>query len=280
MKRDDLRVLPAAAWVDPLGAYLSYHASAGRPAKSTYLRSYQLRRFSRTHPDPHAVTLEDLIAWIGDAHPDWSPAYRRTVRATLRGFYSWMHTTGRMTHNPAALLPVVKAPLGLPRPISEADLAAGMMRASQRVRFMMRLAAHAGLRSCEIAVVHSRDLRGTRDDYTLLVHGKGRRERLVPISNTLAADIRACDGYAFPGDDHGHLSAGYVSKLISWALPAGVTGHQLRHRFATQALRGSGGNLRIVQELLGHSSVATTQIYTAVDRTDVRAAATYAAEAA
>lgn len=152
-----------------------------------------------------------------------------------------------------------------------------MLEADERTRMMLLLGGHAGLRCCEIAAVHSRDIVGTRGNYSLLVHGKGRRERLVPLSNLLALDILARDGYVFPGQIDGHLSAAYVSKLLSRALPAGMTAHQLRHRFATQALRGSGGNLRVVQELLGHSSIATTQVYTAVETNELRTAATYAA---
>ncbi|WP_022899139.1 tyrosine-type recombinase/integrase, partial [Humibacter albus] len=76
----------------------------------------------------------------------------------------------------------------------------------------------------------------------------------------------------FPGRVDGHLSAAYVSKLISRALPEGVTAHPLRHRFASRAYAAER-DIRAVQELLGHASVATTQIYTAVPDAALRRAA-------
>ena len=104
------------------------------------------------------------------------------------------------------------------------------------------------------------------------VLGKGGRRRVVPLTRRLALELRALPrGYAFPGNADGHLSAAYVSKLISRALPEGVTAHMLRHRFASRAYVGSGRDIRAVQELLGHTSVATTQVYTAVPDGALRA---------
>lgn len=269
-------MIAAPAWQPYIDRYLLFHGSNDRPRHTNYLRSYHLRRLSRAvDAGPLEVTLDDLLAHL--ASGDWSASSRRSIRSSIRGFFHWLHITGQRADDPAALIPAVQAPRGVPRPADEDALTEAMLRADQRTRFMIRLAAQAGLRCCEIAVVHSRDVRGTRDDYALLVHGKGGRERLVPISNVLAADIRAADGYAFPGQIDGHLSAHYVSKLISAALPAPFTAHQLRHRFATKALRGSGGNLIVVQRLLGHASVATTQIYTDVDQQQLREAVGWAA---
>lgn len=84
-------------------------------------------------------------------------------------------------------------------------------------------------------------------------------------------------GYLFRGADDGHLSPRWFGKLMASALPDHWTAHTLRHRFATRAYRGSR-NLRAVQALLGHSSVATTERYTAVDVDEIRAAAMSAAQ--
>lgn len=138
---------------------------------------------------------------------------------------------------------------------------------------MVEVAAHTGMRCCELAVLHRDDVHGPRGLRSLLVHGKGGKQRVLPISDYLALRILDHEGYVFPGQIDGHLSAGYVSKLLSRALAGLATGHQLRHRYATDSLRRSGGNLRVVQELLGHSSVATTQVYTAVDDGELRRAA-------
>lgn len=274
-RRGNERVTAAPLWAPFIASHLAYQEAAGRPASTRYQRSYHLRRFSRAHLDPHAVTMDDLVTWLGNS--DWGDSYRRSVRSALRGFYRWLHVTGRHTLDPAALLPPVATSIGLPRPLEETVIQRAMLEADQRTRMMLLLGGHAGLRCCEIAAVHSRDIVGARGSYSLLVHGKGRRERLVPLGDLLARDILTADGYLFPGQIGGHLSAAYVSKLLSRALPTGMTAHQLRHRFATQALRGSGGNLRVVQELLGHSSIATTQVYTAVETDELRTAANYAA---
>lgn len=142
---------------------------------------------------------------------------------------------------------------------------------------MLELALNAGLRCCEICKVHSRDVFADLVGWSLVVRGKGKRQRIVPLSDDLARRLRDVDGYAFEGQIDGHLSAGYVSKLISAALPPGVTAHPLRHRYATRAYELGGRDIRAVQDLLGHAYVSTTQIYTAVSDEAKRRAALAAA---
>jgi site-specific recombinase XerD len=98
----------------------------------------------------------------------------------------------------------------------------------------------------------------------------------VPLPDDLAEELLNYDGYIFSGQIDGHLSAAYVSKLMSRELD-GATGHQLRHRYATRAYQLGGNDIRAVQELLGHASVATTQIYTAVQPESLRRTALAAA---
>ena len=139
---------------------------------------------------------------------------------------------------------------------------------------MMRLAAEAGLRRAEVAQLHVRELLDI-DGPALLVHGKGGKTRMVPISDLLAAMLRdsaAGDGYLFPNGHGGHLSAGHVGKLVQRALPPEWTMHTLRHRYATRVYRGSH-DIRAVQTLLGHASVLTTQRYAAIADDEIRAAA-------
>jgi integrase len=136
---------------------------------------------------------------------------------------------------------------------------------------MALLAGEAGLRRAEVAVVHCNDL--LRDDagWSLIVHGKGGKQRVVPLTDRLAAEIRtyAPRGYLFPGRIDGHVSPSWVGTVISNLMPPGWTMHKLRHRFATRGYAGTR-NLRAVQEALGHASVATTQRYTAVANDEVR----------
>lgn len=163
-----------------------------------------------------------------------------------------------------------------------------MQAASPREQLMIRLAAEAGLRRAEVAQVHTDDLITDSGGYVLIVHGKGAKQRCVPISDDLASQIRqgavghtpgaAEAGYLFPNSKDGTapLSAMYVGAMVSEVLGDGCTMHMLRRRFATRAYRGSR-NLRAVQTLLGHESVVTTQRYTAVDDQDLRAAMNAAA---
>lgn len=264
-------------WTAELAPFTDWLVASGRPASTIYLRTYHVRRFWVEHNlEPYAVTLDDLIGHL--ATSSWSANTRRSVRSSLRAFYHWAYLTGRMDADPSSLIPSVHAPPGKPRPATDAAVNAGLVTADPRVRLMVRIGAHAGLRCCEIAKVHTRDVFADLVGYSLRVLGKGNKERIVPLSDDLATEILAHpDGYLFPGQIDGHLSASYVSKLISRALPKGITAHPLRHRFASRAFRGSGYNLRAVQELLGHASIATTQIYTAVDDDDLRRAAMSAA---
>lgn len=260
------------SWHEPLAAYLAWMRAAGRPESTIYQRSYHLRRFARTVPgEPFAVTLDVLVEYLG-GQETWGNATRHAARSTLRGFYQWAHATERMSADPTLRLPRIRQVPGRPRPADDDALQHGLARADERVRLMLRIAAGAGLRCSEVARVHSDDLVQDLDGWSLRVRGKGGRVRVVPLSRALALALRSLpSGYAFPGQVDGHLSGAYVSKLMSAALPEGVTGHMLRHRFASRAYVGAGRDIRAVQELLGHASVATTQVYTAVPRGALRA---------
>ena len=127
------------------------------------------------------------------------------------------------------------------------------------------------MRRAEVACCHRDDLIEDLTGFSLLIHGKGGKERIVPLTDSVAQAIMDfCDhGYLFPGQEDGHLSAMYVGKLISGLMPQSWSMHKLRHRFATKGLRATG-NLLAVRDALGHASVATTQIYTKGSRDDVR----------
>lgn len=271
--------IPLIEWGGVIADYQRALRVGDYPAGTVYLRGYHMRRFARTvGKSLEKVTRDDVLAFLDT--PEWAASYRRSYRVTFRGFFVWARSEGLVRGNPMKGIKSVAAPIGKPRPAPESAVRAGQTYHDGRVPTMVRLAAYAGLRCCEICRVHRRDVVEGVGGWKLRVLGKGRKVRVVPISRALAYEILATDGWLFEGQVDGHLSAAYVSKLISRALPEGWTAHTLRHRFASVAYVGSSNDIRAVQELLGHASVATTQIYTAVDDDVMRRAVEYASHAA
>lgn len=264
-------------WNRELASYADHLRAGGRPETTIKLRTYQLRRFAReVGRPPAAIDAEMIEAWLGAAH--WSQDTRRSFRGALRAFFAWRRSSGRASTDPAAGLPVISAPQGKPRPAGEDALRAALATADARDRLMLRLGAYAGLRCCEIATVRGDALERDLLGWSLRVRGKGGKVRIVPLDNETARQIEARGpGWTFPGLIDGHLSPAYVSKLLSRALPDGVTGHMLRHRFASVAYARGGRDLLAVRDLLGHASVATTQVYTAIPDDSLRRAALAAA---
>jgi len=131
-----------------------------------------------------------------------------------------------------------------------------------RVDLMLRLGEGEGLRRGEIARLHTKQVVKRGKDWWLEVDGKGGKMRVVPLRADLAQAILAHGhGYVFPGNDDGHLSAAWVGKMMSRALgPGPWTAHTLRHSLGTRLYEATG-DLYIVKEVLGHSSVDTTTVY-------------------
>lgn len=263
-------------WAEPIRDFINDLARGGSPRPTIILRSYHLRRLAAdVGADPWSTTTRELNEHI-DRH-DWSPSTVKAFRSTVREFYRWAMLHELTDRNPGELLPRVRVPAGVPRPADDEAVRKAIDSADPRTALMVKLAAWAGLRCREIALVHSDDIIRDLAGWSLVVHGKGDRTRTVPLLDELAEELRARPtGWAFPGNEDGHLSAHYVSKLVSRVL-SGATAHQLRHRFATRAYQLGGRDIRAVQELLGHASVATTQVYTGVDSDAVRRAAQAAA---
>lgn len=144
---------------------------------------------------------------------------------------------------------------------------------------MIMLGAEAGLRRGEIAVVSRSDVIDERAGASLIVHGKGRRERTVPLTPA-AADAIARQfsnvsrelPWLFPSKGRyadTHIQPIRVGELINEALPGRWSAHTLRHRFATEAYRSSR-DLLLVQTLMGHSKLETTAIYVGLDTARAR----------
>ena len=215
-----------------------------------------------------------------------SRSLMRTL-AGVRGFARFLERNGKGKVGALAAVRAPKIGKTLPRPLSVAaaksmtdpDLAAGDEREpwlAARDAAVLALLYGGGLRISEALGLKRTDF-GSRD--TVTVTGKGRKERMVPVlpqvAKLIADYVALCpynlpqDGPLFVGAKGGPLSARVVQLSMArlrgaLGLAETATPHALRHSFATHLL-ARGGDLRSIQELLGHASLATTQIYTEVD---------------
>lgn len=258
-------------WSAAIEAFSVWLRMRGLAESTIELRRDHLRYVAtRAGTDPAGLTghtLRDIAS-----RPRWSIEHRRAFRSSVRAFCGWACSTGILAEDISDVLPVVKMPHARPRPATDAIWSQLMSCDDSRVRLMSRLAGEAGLRRAEVARVHTDDLITDADGYVLIVHGKGGKQRCVPITDSLAGEILAAQpGWLFPSskNPNEHISAEYVGFLVSECMPRGWSMHKLRHRYATRGYAATG-NLRAVQEALGHASVATTERYTAVTARDVR----------
>jgi len=270
---DDPRSKPIPTqWLTPLEQWCSTMRASGLRADTVTLRRSHIAQLSRAMGGrPPDISTVQLMTWLGSRQ--WSRETRRSHRSSQRSFFAHV---GRLDLVEA--IPAVRASDPAPRPIPEGALQAGLRSADDRTRLILRLAAELGMRRGEIARVHGSDVGEDHDGTILTVDGKGGKERTLPLSEGLAATIRlrSGGGFLFPGQCGGHLSPRRVGELATMALPAPWTLHKLRHRFATVVHEGCH-DLLIVQEMLGHASLATTQRYVAVNRDRMREAARWAA---
>ncbi len=215
----------------------------------------------------------------------------RSLMRSLAGVRSFARYLERNGKGKVAALTAVrspKLPKSLPKPLTasaakqltDADLRAGEERETwvlARDAAVLGLLYGCGLRISEALGLKHRDIEGKRD--VLTVTGKGNKTRMVPllpqVANLIATYVAICpydlppDGPLFVGARGGPLSPRIVQLAVArmrgaLGLPDSATPHALRHSFATHLL-ARGGDLRAIQELLGHASLSTTQIYTEVD---------------
>lgn len=242
-------------WPQLLADYRTCQGLKHRPETLRTRMSY-LRRFAATMPPDS--TEADIVGWLA-AHEHWHIATRKSAQCALRSFYRWAHKTGRLAADPTGALDPITVPPTLPRPATEAQVARGREASHPDVLLMVELAAQHGLRRSEIAGLRRSDL--TPDG--LHVIGKGGKHRLVPVTSRVRHDIASRPvGYVFPGRFTGHVHPATVQRWVREA--SGVSPHPHRHRFATRGYRGTR-DLFAVQQVLGHRSASTTQLYVALD---------------
>ena len=243
-------------WTDTLRA-------AGLSAQTIKSRRYKMVHLATLlmPSGPEDVTTEQIVQAF--VRQQWKPETRKAYRNTISSFFRWLHKSGRRSDDPSLDVPRVKKPHAHPRPCPDRYIAAAMKMATTSERLMIRLGAECGLRRGEIARVHSDDVVADSAGRSLIVRGKGDKQRIVPLPDDLAGIIMDARGYLFPGRFGGHVEESYIGDHISRLLPDGYAAHTLRHRFATTAYAATH-DLFVVAELLGHESVETTEHYVAM----------------
>jgi len=228
--------------------------------------------------------IRDFLSALADRGLAASSSARKL--STLRQFFKFLHGDGYRNDDPTAVVDSPRQGRALPKVLSEADvdrlLAAARAvegPAGIRLTAMMELLYATGLRVSELVGLPLNAVTGERQ--ILLVTGKGNKERLVPITGEARAAVDAYlelrltflpDGtesrFLFPSrGKEGHVTRRRFAQMLSdLALQAGldprqVSPHVLRHAFASHLL-ANGADLRLVQQMLGHADISTTQIYT------------------
>ncbi len=216
--------------------------------------------------DWRSATFHDVEEWL--AERSLSPGATRNLVANLRAWYRWAMREGLCEHDPTLMVDLPRLPRRLPRPARDEHIGQVLADADRDLAAMIGLMAGAGLRCVEVSRLDWADV--DLEHGTVVVMGKGLKERTLEISPVvvrLLAALDGVDGPVFRGARGGRLTPARVSQQVCGAFRrAGfaTVAHQLRHRFATQALQDPDADLLAVRDLLGHSNVATTQIYTMV----------------
>ncbi|ALX66336.1 hypothetical protein AB663_001432 [Microbacterium sp. XT11] len=252
-------------WQQVIDDYVLHLVAADRSPNTVRARREQLTHLARRiEVLPDAVRASHLLRYVGAQ--SWSTETRRSRYAGFREFFKWAKRSGYTMVNPAKQLPRVKAaapnPDPVPAPVYEAAQRRARVRGDHRAEVMMRLAYDHGLRRGEIAVAHSNDLRQDLLGWSLLVHGKGRKTRIVPLTPRMALELRALgEGFFFPGKIDGHLSPRRVGEILRDSIDGHWTGHKLRHSFGTNIHESTDGDVMTAGRLLGHVNLSASQHY-------------------
>lgn len=284
LRRPTLRLVSDQdEWDVALNYFADYQRAAGL-AQTTIRNRESIVRTLRNEcrKSYQEVTLVDLRRHLGrpGSRPGGiSAGTRRTERGAIVAFFRFLLEDDFRGDDPSVKLKPVTAPKGVPRPFTREQIDAMLSSgAYARTRAMILVGYYQGFRVSQIAAVHGSDI----DLMTMTIRtvGKGNKERRLPLHPVVAelAERMPKNDWWFParrGRD-GHVTGHAVTCLITRAkVRAGITDpkltpHSLRHAFGTDLVEAEV-DIRVVQELMMHESLATTQIYTGVSERRKRA---------
>lgn len=275
------------AWIDSFIAYLHNERGMSEHTQSNYQR--QLSIIAEQLVSFGVERWQQLdIAWVRQiaakgAREGLKPNSLATRLSCLRSFLDYLVLKGELTANPAKGVSTPRNHKRLPKNL-DVDETGQLLDIDMddplaiRDRAIMELMYGTGMRLSELIQLNIRDVQGGRGEIRVI--GKGDKERIVPFSGEAKrwiqlwlkerpALLKAEDEALFISKRGTRISHRNVQKRLSeWGIKQGVsshvTPHKLRHSFATHILESSG-NLRAVQEMLGHESLSTTQVYTHLD---------------
>ena len=244
------------------------------------------------------LNLQTFRAWLADLSENrkynniykkpLSARSRRRAISSIKNFFKYSSLNNdlyKVAYSEVQLLKNPKIPRSLPKPIAEGDielLIEELKKISKKSWVQKRnIALLYLLYGCGLRINEALSITKSHliDKSSLTILGKGNKERLVPVLDIVANSLEnylkeipydlPSDVSIFVGDRGNPLKASAFQRdlknaRVNLGLPKTATPHSLRHSFATHLLK-NGGDLRIIQELLGHSSLSTTQIYTEVD---------------
>lgn len=257
--------------VPELEEWAAWMRAQGQSTSTVGARTRRIELFAEQVGDPVNATSGDVVAYMASLPAVVKKSTRATYYSHLRAWFAWLVKMDRRDDDPTIRVPSPRVPRREPRPITDEQLQRVLSTPMRRrTRMMVLLATFQGLRAHEIAKFRGEDIDHTARQVRVL--GKGGTDKVLPLHPIVAeyaADF-APRGYWFaaqPAGREGHIHSRSVSSIVGGVLRrAGVpTGgpHRLRHTYATRLVQ-NGENLRVVQELLRHASLQTTQIYTGV----------------
>ena len=252
-------------------------AEKGRSQKTLIAYSSDLNQATEKIGNLLDASTDDIQNYLSNL--DEKPSSIARKASALRSFYKFLMLEKIITKNPTSNLELPKRGHTLPKYLSPDEIellisSAGDIKTSVRLRCMLELLYASGLRVSELCELPLSANLGDR----LLIHGKGAKERLVPMHEAaqdalhkwLNARGDIDSKYVFPSNGaSGHITRdGFFKILKKCAVLAGIDPHRvsphvLRHSFASHLL-ANGANLRVIQTMLGHEDISTTQIYTHV----------------